>query len=153
MRIILTDPSLGKAIDCKPILYALPEWFGLEEARQQYLQDIEKLPTFLAVGDGKTVGFLTLKHHTEYAAEILVMGVKREVHRKGIGRALVERAETYLREQGTIYLQVKTLSATHPDEYYGRTRQFYQAMGFKPLEEFPTLWGAENPCLQMVKGL
>ena len=27
------------------------------------------------------------------------------------------------------------------------------SMGFRPLQEFPELWGKENPCLQMVKGL
>ncbi len=43
------------------------------------------------------------------------------------------------------FLQVKTLSAKHPDAGYGRTRQFYLAMGFRPLQEFPTLWGEANP--------
>jgi hypothetical protein len=26
-------------------------------------------------------------------------------------------------------------------------------MGFRPLEEFPELWGDANPCLQMIKSL
>ena len=30
-------------------------------------------------------------------------------------------------------------------------RAFYLACGFRPLEEFPTLWGPENPALQLVK--
>jgi hypothetical protein len=58
-----------------------------------------------------------------------------------------------LRGQGVEYLQVKTLSDAHPDAGYARTRAFYQAMGFRPLQELPELWGEENPCLQMVKGL
>ena len=33
-----------------------------------------------------------------------------------------------------------------------RTRGFYDRMGFEPLEE-NELWGAENPCLIMVKQL
>ena len=28
-----------------------------------------------------------------------------------------------------------------------RHAAFYQAVGFLPIEEFPDLWGAENPCL------
>ena len=30
-------------------------------------------------------------------------------------------------------------------------RQFYSSLGFLPLEEFPELWGKENPCLMLVK--
>ena len=153
MRIIIEEPAFGKALECKPILYALPEWFGIEEAIHDYLQNIEELPTLLARFDDRVIGFLTLKRHTVCAAEILVMGVMREAHRKGIGRALVEKAESCLRTQGVRFLQVKTLSSGHPDANYGRTRQFYEAVGFCPLEEIPTLWGAGNPCLLMIKGL
>jgi len=34
---------------------------------------------------------------------------------------------------------------------YARTRLFYQAMGFFSVEEFPTLWNSDNPCLFMAK--
>ena len=37
------------------------------------------------------------------------------------------------------------------DDGYDRTRAFYLAYGFRPLEEFPDLWGAENPALQLIK--
>ena len=52
---------------------------------------------------------------------------------------------------GTEFLQVKTLSAKHPDEGYEKTRAFYLAYGFRPLEEFPTLWSPESPALQLIK--
>jgi GNAT superfamily N-acetyltransferase len=81
------------------------------------------------------------------------MGVLPEYHRGGIGRRLVAAAEAWLRGQAVEYLQVKTLSPAHPDPGYSRTRAFYQALGFRPLEEFPLLWGAETPCLLMVKGI
>jgi hypothetical protein len=65
----------------------------------------------------------------------------------------VEAAENDLRARGVMFLQVKTLSARHPDEGYSRTRAFYFAMGFKLLQEFPELWGSDNPCWQLVKAL
>ncbi len=35
-----------------------------------------------------------------------------------------------------------------------KTREFYKAVGFYPLEEFTEIWGGkENPCLLMVKAL
>jgi ribosomal protein S18 acetylase RimI-like enzyme len=146
-------PFVKKSALCASILAALPEWFGIEEANRQYIRDIEQLPTLLASVEGETVGFLTLKEHNEYAAELHVMGVKPEMHRRGVGRALVHKAESHLRERRFEYLQVKTLSDAHPDRNYARTRAFYLSMGFRPLEEFPELWGPANPCLQLIKRL
>ena len=153
MDIEIQGPLLGQAALCEPILRALPDWFGIEDATRQYVADTAVLPTFLAYQSTQPVGFLTLKQHTPYAAEIHVMAVLLDWHRHGVGRALLAASEAYLREQNVEFLQVKTLSAKHPDAGYGRTRQFYLAVGFRPLEEFPTLWGEANPCLQLVKKL
>jgi len=153
MEITLQGPLLGQASLCEPILRALPEWFGIEEATRQYIQDVETMPTYLATVDGQVVGFLTFRQHSEYAAEVHVMGVHPRAHRRGVGRALMQALEAHLREQGIEFLQVKTLSPAHPDQNYAKTRAFYRTIGFKPLEEFPDLWDEQNPCLQMIKGL
>jgi GNAT superfamily N-acetyltransferase len=150
---VIQGPFLGKSAVCAPILAALPQWFGIEEANRQYIHDIEELPTLLATFEDNAVGFLTLREHSEYAAEIHIMGVRPEMHRQGVGRALVNNAKSHLRLRGFEYLQVKTLSPAHPDRNYARTRAFYLAMGFRPLEEFPELWGTANPCLQLIEGL
>ena len=152
-EIEVRGPLLGMASSCEPILRALPQWFGIPEATDQYLRDIEELPTLTASSGGEVVGFVALREHTEYAAEIHVMGVRPELHRSGVGRALICAAESYLHKQGFEYIQVKTLSDQHPDPNYARTRAFYSAMGFRPLQEFPELWGEANPCLQMIKSL
>ncbi len=153
MDIIVKGPFLGRSFVCEPILRSLPQWFGIEEATNQYILDIEESPTFLAQDGDESVGFLTLVEHSAYSVEIHVMAVLPEMHRRGVGKALVREAERYLRRRGIEYLQVKTLSARHPDEFYARTRRFYLAMGFRPLEEFPDLWGPGNPCLQMIRHL
>jgi predicted N-acetyltransferase YhbS len=82
------------------------------------------------------------------------MAVRREHHRKGVGRALVQDAEQEARRQGVEFLQVKTLGTSRPSPEYEATRQFYEAVGYRPLEEFPAdeLWPG-NPCLLMVKHL
>lgn len=131
------------------MLEALPDWFGLPDAVERYVQDVAALPV-LAVDD---VGFLALKIHSDTAAEIYGMGVLPEHHRTGIGTALVEAAEDLLRGTGIEYLQVKTLGPSRPDEHYAATRRFYEARGFRPLEELTAIWGQENPCLIMVKRL
>ena len=64
---------------------------------------------------------------------------------------MLEHVERELDARGVEFLQVKTLSPAHPDEGYVKTRAFYFAYGFRPLEEFPTLWDPDNPALQMIK--
>lgn len=149
----IEGPFLGTAAHCEPILRALPQWFGMESALAQYVKDVEAMPTFLAKVQEIVVGFLTIKHHNEYAAELYVMGIRPEFNRMGIGRELVERAEVYLKQNKVEFLQVKTLGPSRRNEAYERTRAFYMALGFRPLEEFKNLWNPENPCLVMIKCL
>jgi ribosomal protein S18 acetylase RimI-like enzyme len=137
--------------DCERILRALPDWFGLEAALRDYAATVPALPTFLAIQNQQTVGFLSLKQHNPYAAEIYVMGVLPACHRRGIGRALAEKAELYASSRQIEYLQVKTLGPSNDDVHYAQTRAFYAALGFRPLEEFSQIWDANNPCLIMVK--
>ncbi|MEO0375091.1 MAG: GNAT family N-acetyltransferase [Cyanobacteria bacterium P01_A01_bin.17] len=144
--------TLGQSALCEPILRLLPAWFGIESALEEYVCEIDKLPTFTAILRNRTVGFLTVKRHSEYASEIYVMAVHPDSHRLGIGRQLVEEAEQFLSDKGIEYLQVKTLSSSHPDQHYEKTRAFYGSIGFRPLEEFTELW-PEIPCLQMIKKL
>jgi GNAT superfamily N-acetyltransferase len=152
MEFSIKPPTLGSAQLCEPILRALPQWFGIEEATQAYIDSTDILPTLIAYADDQPVGFLSIKQHNQYSAEIYVMAVLPQYHRHGCGRALLEAAERYLREQNIEYFQVKTLGTAHPDPGYAKTRQFYLEMGFRPLEELEDLWGA-NPCLLMVKRL
>jgi GNAT superfamily N-acetyltransferase len=147
--VVRVDDQRERSRICEHVLRDLPEWFGIEDATSAYIRDVAELPTF-AVDD---LGFLSLKHHTPRAAEIYVMAVRRDAHRRGIGSALLAAAETDLRAQGAEYLQVKTLGPSRPSEHYERTRAFYEARGFVPLEEIHRLWDEDNPCLLLVKRL
>ena len=138
---------------CEEILRALPEWFGIEESIVGYVEDLKSMPGFAAVADGGVAGFLALREHNALASEVQVMGVLPELHRRGVGRCLLEAAEESLRLRGVRLLQVKTLAASDPDPRYARTREFYAAMGFVPLEETAAFWGEDNPTLIMVKAL
>jgi ribosomal protein S18 acetylase RimI-like enzyme len=131
------------------VLAALPGWFGIEEAVERYVREVAELPTLAVERDG----FLSLKLHTDAAAEIYVMGVRPQIHRRGIGTALLEAAEAFLRGREVEYLQVKALGASNPSEHYAPTRRFYTARGFRPLEELTAIWGEANLCLLMIKHL
>ncbi len=149
----LRSQSSGSGPICRQVLGELPGWFGIEQSVEDYVAVADQSPTMVASVDGKDVGFLTTVRHSPYAAEIYVMGVLPQYHRHGIGSQLLGHAERSLAADGVEYLQVKTLSPSRHDAGYERTRAFYHACGFRALEEFPNLWGPENPALQMVRAL
>lgn len=151
MNFNIEGPFFEPSGDCEHILRALPDWFGLEAALQGYAKTIPGLPTFLAKTGQQTVGFLSLKLHNPWSAEIYVMGILPAFHHNGIGRALIEKAEEHAKNRKIEYLQVKTLGPSNNDASYAKTRAFYAAMGFRPLEEFNQIWDENNPCLVMVK--
>ena len=143
----------GSGPICAAVLAALPEWFGFPDSVAAYVEAAETNPTFVATIAGRDSGILTLHLHSADAAEIVVMGVLPEHHRAGIGSAMLEAAESWLSRHEVAYLQVKTLSSRHPDPGYAATRAFYVSSGFRPLEEMPELWGADQPALQMIKNV
>ncbi|MBL7670770.1 MAG: GNAT family N-acetyltransferase [Bdellovibrionaceae bacterium] len=138
---------------CEKILRSLPMWFGIESAIVDYIKDVQTMPMLIASTGSEIVGFVSLNKHNKKTAEIHVMAVLESYHRQKVGKALVEAAETYLEENQFKFLSVKTLSESRPNEEYDKTRNFYLAMGFSPVEEFKTLWGEHNPCLLLIKTL
>jgi len=134
---------------CRNILESLPDWFGIPSAITDYADQVRDLPFWCAVAEGRPVGFVSVKIHHGCTAELMVMGVYKEYHRKGIGRRLVEKCREYASDMGCIFLTVKTLSPEVDDIFYERTRNFYLSVGFHPIETFPQIWDEANPCLLM----
>ncbi len=152
-RLRIEIRTSGSGALCRQLLNELPDWFGIEEAVDEYVAKAERATAVVAITDGREVGLLTLLKHTAFAAEIDVMAVQPDYHRRGVGRAMVDRAERLLVLDGVEYLQVKTLADTVEYEPYVGTRAFYAACGFRPLQVFPDLWDPNNPALQFVKRL
>ncbi len=153
MEIVITEVQDKKSEICNKILRSLPQWFGIEQAIVDYVHDVSSMPTFVARNGNEVLGFISLKIHNEFSAEVHVMGILESFHRKGIGRQLVQEAESFLKKKGYKFFSVKTLSSTRECDEYEKTRKFYLSIGFYPLEEFKTLWGEANPCLMLIKSL
>ena len=128
-----------------------PDLVRIPESVDDYVAVADRTPTIVASWDGEDIGILTVIRHGRYSAEIYVMAVVPEHHRQGVGRRMVMHAQDSLARAGVEFLQVKTLSAAHPDPGYQKTRAFYFGCGFRTLQEFPELWGPGQPALQMVK--
>ncbi len=152
MKILEISNDTEKKNITRYILEALPDWFGIPEAREEYINLSAGKVFFCAFKEDKPVGFLYLKQTGKDTVELAVMGVLKEYHRNGIGKALFERAKTVACEKGYSFIQVKTVQMGKYEEY-DNTNHFYLSLGFKEFEVFPTLWDECNPCQVYVMAL
>jgi len=134
------------------MLEALPEWFGIPESREEYIQESVGKIFFCAYKDKNPIGCIYLKETGKDTVELACMGVLKEYHRNGVGKGLFECAKRVISEQGYSFIQVKTVQMGKYEEY-DRTNRFYMALGFKEFEVFPTLWDEWNPCQIYVMAL
>lgn len=145
MRIQMLDDRQEKQRVARVILEALPEWFGIPEARENYIRESADEIMLVSSEGGEPDGFLCLKETGRDTLELAVMGVLKEYHRQGVGTALVQAAKRIARERGYSFLQVKTVQMGRYPEY-DATNRFYLSLSFKEFEVFPTLWDEWNPC-------
>jgi catechol 2,3-dioxygenase-like lactoylglutathione lyase family enzyme len=152
IQIVLFDPRF--ADQCAALLATVPEWFGIPESNASYLRNLGILPSWVAVSEGQVLGAITLEEHFPASYEVHFMAVRRDHHRRGIGRALLSHVEKEARSRGARWLHVKTLAPSDPDENYARTRAFYQALGFSLLFASDALFGDPgNPAVVLVKAI
>lgn len=135
----------------RTILEALPEWFGKPDSLTEYVEAVEKQVMFVAFVRGEPVGFVALEKHNAINTEMAVLGALPHYHRKGVGRAIIEKVIDFVKAEGGRFVTVKTIAEEGGSAAYDETRKFYIAMGFEPLELFPDLWDPWNPCLLMIR--
>lgn len=145
IKIVRIESPQEKQAIARRILEALPDWFGIKEAREDYIRESGAQIFFTAIEEERPIGFLTLKETGRATVELAVMGVLKEYHRQGIGRKLFEAAKAEARALSYAFMQVKTVQmGRYPD--YDATNCFYLSLGFREFEVFPTLWDECNPC-------
>ena len=152
MDIRVVDDGNKKQQITRLVLEALPDWFGVSETRENYINESAGLPLIGAFDEGKPVGFLCLKETGQDTMEVHVMGVLMDHHRTGIGKAMFQKAKEGAVDGGYSFMQVKTVQMGLYDDY-DRTNLFYRALGFKEFEVIPTLWDELNPCQIYVMSL
>ncbi len=140
----IEDPK-QKQETARKVLEALPEWFGIPEARETYISKSASQITFGAFAEGNPIGFLCLAETGNATVELSVMGVLREYHRTGIGTKLFHQAKAFAASKGYSFLQVKTVQMGYYPEY-DATNRFYLSLGFQEFEILPALWDEWNPC-------
>lgn len=139
--------------EVRRLLDELPEWFGIPESNDDYVAKADLLRNVVARDGAEIVGVCLLLAHSRVSVEIDLLAVARARHRQGIGGRILQHAERELHAEGVRVLHLKTFGPSILNEPYERTRAFYAAHGFVPMEERTDVWGPENPCLFLVKML
>lgn len=112
------------------VVAGLPDWFD-EHARTMAIPiDIQYQTGFVAERQGTVVGFITL-YVAEGKLNIGWLGVQHKLHRQGIGRLLLGKADEVAKRMGIRELALYTLGDGVDYEPYERTRHFYFANGFQ----------------------
>ncbi len=134
-----------KALICKEVLHSLPDWFGIPESVAEYVDNSSLLPMWMGIKGGDVQGFIVMRATSPYAAEIYVMGVKKEYQRQGVGRSLFEALYEAAKAYGYRFLHVKTVQEGLYEEY-DQTNAFYKSLGFVEMECLEGYWDEANPC-------
>ena len=153
MTLLISESEFGSGAICRAILATIGDWFGMPASNAEYERLAEQGPAWLAVDDGEAVGLMLLKRHFATTLEVYFIGVRRDRHRLGVGRALMGRAEALARAENRRFVTVKTQGPSANYEPYERTRRFYEALGYVALEELDIGWGPENPTLILAKAI
>ena len=143
VKFIQKEEEKGRIADF--LLKSLPEWFGVPESVCEYVKGVRSMPFWAEFTDGEAVGFIAMKETSRHTAEIYVMGVLEGFQGRGIGKRLFGELYSYAGMKAYSFLQVKTVQKGCY-ESYDRTNTFYEGLGFKELECFPSLWDESNPC-------
>ena len=117
MIIRIVDDIAEKQRITRSILTALPEWFGIPESTENYIRESANEIMVASFEEEKANGFLCLKETGKDTVELAVMGVLKEYHRNGIGKALFETAKKVACEKGYSFIQVKTIQMGKYEDY------------------------------------
>ena len=147
----IKDTAIKRAI-ARRILENLHDWFEVEESREQYIRECSDWMFFAVKEKDEYAGFLCLKETGRQTVELAVMGVLREYHRNGLGRALFHEAKKAAAKEGYSFMQVKTVKMGVYEDY-DITNRFYLSLGFAEFEVMEELWDKENPCQIYVMSL
>ncbi|HUL65484.1 MAG TPA: GNAT family N-acetyltransferase [Burkholderiaceae bacterium] len=150
-EIVAYEQSFARG--CADVLASVPEWFGRPATNAEYLRDLERYPSWIAIAGGVPIGAITLTEPLPRSFEVHFLVVARAWHSRGVGSELLRFVERVAVRQGGRWLHVKTLGPSDPDADYARTRMFYMKQGFAPLFESLTLWDYHTPALILVKTL
>jgi GNAT superfamily N-acetyltransferase len=88
------------AAGCAEVLASVPQWFGRPAVNAQYLADLGRYPSWLALDTGLPIGAVTLTEPQPQSFEVHFIVVARAWHGRGVGSDLLRLVERFASTQG-----------------------------------------------------
>lgn len=101
----------------------------------------------VATEAARTLGFGIMKYHDDDDAHLLLLAVRAEREREGLGRALVDWLERAAQVAGVAQISLEA-RATNP-----AARAFYRRLGYSEQQSVPGYYQGREACVRMVKDL
>ena len=76
VRTVICD--IEKSNICNDTLRALPNWFGIEASIVDYVEQVKKMPFYAAYNNDTPIGFVAIKVHNAYTAEICIIVLSKD---------------------------------------------------------------------------
>jgi GNAT superfamily N-acetyltransferase len=118
---------------CRKITNDLPEYFGLPQANEHYVQGMRSRVNLAVKLENKYVGLISIDFPYPNNSNIYWMAILKAFHGQGVGAKLIIAACNKAQEHGATSMTVETLAPNNSDANYLKTYKFYQANGFDPL--------------------
>lgn len=118
---------------CRQITAKLPDYFGLPEVNDNYVQGVKTRINFAAKTNDQYIGLISIEFPYPQNANIYWMAILPEYQARGIGKKLIEAACRLAIAKRARTLTVETLSPKNSDENYLKTYNFYLKNSFLPL--------------------
>ena len=100
----------------------------------------------VALGAGETLGFGIMKYHDD-EAHLLLLAVRAERERQGVGKAVVDWLERAARIAGIGRVSLEA-RATNTG-----ARAFYQRLGYREIQSLPGYYQGREACVRMAHEL
>lgn len=107
----------------------LKEWFNKEGIKNMKI-DFRLNNLVVAIDRNKVVGFICYTSHCGNI-QLIWMGIKRNLQRKGFGEKLLKWLEKEAKKLKLDAIEVETLPDEDKYKQYQQTRNFYYKHGFK----------------------
>lgn len=139
------DENQKKAVVVE-VLKDLPEWFGIPESTQAYIEGTTTLQVWTAYQESDLTGFVRLSYSSEDCAEIDCLGVKKAYQGRKIGSQLLATLESEARKKLVIcrskqwqkvLIKIMIEQMTFIEVLALKVRDFFSAMeSVKSLSDF-----------------
>lgn len=135
--------SIEQGMDTAVFQYFFPDWQVEQRNAVAAVFADKEAHVWVCDSDGVVVGFVAVYQRQPTYGEIYMIAVDPDAQKQGVGRALIDHALNWMRENGVIVAMVETGG----DPGHAPARRLYERAGFRlwPVARYYSLAANQRP--------